>query len=159
VPGNLHPRLARKIDTLLPSPVFTLPTSVVQPTSDPAARVGSLADRNLLRGKQVGRASSQEVAKALGEAAAEQPAAHRPDHPRWQGQAPLWYYLLKESELVAQGNHLGPVGGRIVGDVILGLLEAHKSSYLHQSNQNPPLFRPSPPFTDTPGQFTIADFL
>jgi hypothetical protein len=158
VPGQNTPQMARKIDALLPSPVFTLPDSVVPPTSDPAARVGSLADRNLLRGKQVGLASGQEAAKALDETPLTNQQLGVFDDPRWQGQAPLWYYLLKESELVAQGEHLGPVGGRIVGEVILGLLERDKSSYLHNSNQNPP-FKPDAPFTATPGQFTMADFL
>jgi hypothetical protein len=159
VPGKPAPQMARKIDALLPSPVFSLPESVVPPTSDPAARVGSLADRNLLRGKQVGLASGQEVAKALGETPLSNQQLGVPDDPGWNGQAPLWFYLLKESELVAQGDHLGPVGGRIVGEVILGLLEAHLSSYLHQRNQNPSPFKPAAPFTDTPGQFTMADFL
>ena len=36
---------------------------------------------------------------------------------------PLWYYVLKEAEVVADGLHLGPVGGRIVAEVFLGLLQ------------------------------------
>ena len=35
---------------------------------------------------------------------------------------PLWYYVLKEAEVVADGLHLGPVGGRIVAEVFVGLL-------------------------------------
>ena len=42
---------------------------------------------------------------------------------RWQGKAPLWFYVLKEAELVHGGRRLGPVGGRIVAETILGLLE------------------------------------
>ena len=37
---------------------------------------------------------------------------------------PLWYYVLKEAEVMEGGLHLGPVGGRIVGEVIIGLLLA-----------------------------------
>ena len=159
VPGKPAPQMARKIDALLPSPVFSLPESVVPPTSDPAARIGSLADRNLLRGKQVGLASGQEVAKALGETPLSNQELGVPDDPGWDGQAPLWFYLLKESELEAQGDHLGPVGGRIVGEVILGLLARDKGCYLHQSKQQSSAWKPAPPFTDTPGQFTMADFL
>ena len=159
VPGKPAPQMARKIDALLPSPVFSLPESVVPPTSDPAARVGSLADRNLLRGKQVGLASGQEVAKALGETPLSNQELGVPDDPGWNDQAPLWFYLLKESDLVAGGDHLGPVGGRIVGEVILGLLARDKGCYLHQSKQQSSAWKPAPPFTDTPGQFTMADFL
>ena len=41
--------------------------------------------------------------------------------PGWKSKAPLWFYILKESELLG-GKKLGPVGGRIVAEVILGLL-------------------------------------
>jgi hypothetical protein len=45
---------------------------------------------------------------------------------------PLWYYILKEAELKAkpEGGRLGPVGSRIVGDVIGSALRADPSSYL-----------------------------
>jgi hypothetical protein len=33
---------------------------------------------------------------------------------------PLWYYVLKEAEVVENGERLGPLGGRIVAEVILG---------------------------------------
>ena len=36
---------------------------------------------------------------------------------------PLWYYVLKEAEVVADGLQLGPVGGRIVAEVFIGLLQ------------------------------------
>lgn len=29
---------------------------------------------------------------------------------------PLWFYVLREADVVANGEHLGPVGGRIVAD-------------------------------------------
>jgi hypothetical protein len=120
---------------------------------------GSLADRNLLRGKQVGLASGQKIATQLGVPPLTNQQLGIEHDPGWNDQAPLWFYLLKESELAAQGNHLGPVGGRIVGEDILGLLEAHQSSYLHQSSQKGTPFKPASPFTDTPGQFTMAGFL
>jgi hypothetical protein len=43
---------------------------------------------------------------------------------------PLFYYLLKEAELHAEGLTLGLMGSHIVGDVILGALEADPDSYL-----------------------------
>ena len=43
---------------------------------------------------------------------------------------PLWYYVLKEAELVEDGLRLGPVGGRLVGEVIVGLLQSDPASYL-----------------------------
>jgi len=38
--------------------------------------------------------------------------------------------FLKEAELMEDGLRLGPVGGRIVGAVFVGLLKADESSYL-----------------------------
>ena len=43
---------------------------------------------------------------------------------------PLWYYVLKEAELLADGLRLGPVGARIVAEVFIGLLQTDPGSYL-----------------------------
>ena len=48
----------------------------------------------------------------------------------FQSSTPLWYYVLKEAQQVADGLHLGPVGGRIVAEVLIGLLETDSNSYL-----------------------------
>ena len=47
-----------------------------------------------------------------------------------QSSTPLWYYVLKEAEQVADGLRLGPVGGRVVAEVLIGLLETDSNSYL-----------------------------
>ena len=77
----------------------TLPPTVVAPT---AGAIISLAERNLLRGKRLGLPSGQDVATAMGLHAAHQRAAgpHRPPSWKRQGKAPLWYYILKEAELL-----------------------------------------------------------
>ena len=75
--------------------------------------------------------------------------------PGWGGQAPLWYYILKEAEIGHGGQQLGAVGGRIVGEVLLGLLEKDKNSFLRQD----PLFRPAPPIAPAVGTFKMADLL
>ena len=43
---------------------------------------------------------------------------------------PLWYYILAEAKALAGGLHLGPVGGRIVAETLIGLLRADPTSYL-----------------------------
>ena len=43
---------------------------------------------------------------------------------------PLWYYTLAEAQHMAGGLHLGPVGGRIVTETLIGLLRADPTSYL-----------------------------
>ena len=44
---------------------------------------------------------------------------------------PLWYYILAEAKVVMGGLSLGPVGGRIVAETLIGLLRADPSSYLN----------------------------
>jgi hypothetical protein len=46
----------------------------------------------------------------------------------WTGETPLWYYILREAAVKASGNRLGPVGGRIVADVLVGLLDRDPAS-------------------------------
>ncbi len=71
---------------------------------------------------------------------------------------PLFYYVLKEAELMADGLHLGPVGGRIVAEVMLGLLELDPDSYL---NARPRRWQPTLPDRHgvASGDFRMVDFL
>jgi hypothetical protein len=45
---------------------------------------------------------------------------------------PLWLYILAESQIVHNGAKLGPVGSRIVAEVIGGLLLADNKSYYNK---------------------------
>ena len=69
--------------------------------------------------------------------------------------------MLKESALVPNndvgrntgGFHLGPVGGRIVGEVVIGLLQSDPASYVAKQ----PLWTPT---LQNPGTgFRMVDFL
>jgi hypothetical protein len=81
--------------------------------------------------------------------------------PGWNGEAPLWFYILKEAELVGdgtpegKGRTLGPVGGRIVAEVLVGLLQKDPNSYLYLN----PAWKPAAPVTPVKGRFTMADLL
>jgi hypothetical protein len=154
-PGGRKPR---KIDTKLSSPLATLPGSVVPPP-DPTIH---LAVRNTLRGKQVGLPSGQQVARAmrakvLSNAELDPNATLGLNGSGWGGEAPLWFYILKEAELLHNGEQLGPVGGRIMAETLVGLLQRDPNSYLYLDAA----WKPAPPIasTSTPGQFTFADLL
>ena len=54
-----------------------------------------------------------------------------------EGKAPLWYYVLAEAEQLQDGLRLGPVGGRIVAETILGILDSDKDSYFHERDWQP----------------------
>jgi hypothetical protein len=64
----------------------------------------------------------------------------------------LWFYVLREAQVKAGGEHLGPVGGRIVGEVIVGLIEGDSQSYLTQDPTWTPTYGSS-------GTFEMTDLL
>ncbi len=140
---------ARKIDPILSAPLFELPDP------PPPSELRSLAERNLKRGSRVGLPSGQDVALAMGLQALTNAELGMPDDPGWEDQAPLWYYVLKEAELAAGGRRLGPVGGRIVAEVLVGLLLLDRTSYLSRKAD----FTPEPPIAPEPGKFLMVDLL
>ena len=72
----------------------------------------------------------------------------------WKSETPLWYYILREAEVRHNGEHMGGVGGRIVAEVLLGLIDEDPTSYLNAESA----WRPMLPAAQ-PGDFTIADLL
>jgi len=122
--------LAHLIDTKVSKALYNLPDSVV---AHIAGAILALPERNLLRGKRLGLPSGQAVAGYMKSKLAAMPTpltnaqldpdgAFKLGDPGWGGQAPLWFYCLRETEL-GGGTKLGPVQGRIVAEVILGLLQ------------------------------------
>ena len=152
VPGGPAPRnVFRKIDSLISPNLFILPVGpVVAPADTPV--VQSLPLRNLLRGARLGLPSYQEVAANMGIAPLSNDMLGLTD-PGWGGKAPLWYGILKESEILQNGQRLGPTGGRIVAEVVLGLIDLDDDSYF---NADKPWV---PNDGATPGTFFMSDLL
>lgn len=124
------PQPASEIDTKVSPDLLDLP---FVPKSQPPER-RSLASRNLVRGRRLGLPSGQAVARALDLPVLESEdvgwdealAAHgRPP----DGETPLWYYVLGEAEVETGGEKLGPVGGRLVAEVLVGLIETDPTSF------------------------------
>jgi hypothetical protein len=65
---------------------------------------------------------------------------------------PLWFYILKESGL-AGGQQLGPVGGQIVAEVLLGLLKGDSHSFVNAR----PGWKPT--FGSKACKFTLSDLV
>ena len=152
VDPNFPARKPRRIDTKLSLPLSSLPGSVVPPP-DPSI---DLAVRNTLRGKHVGLPSGQQIARAMKVPVLSNAALGLSNDPGWGGEAPLWYYILKEAELPPNdAQRLGAVGGRIVAEVLVGLLQKDPNSYLYLD----PAWRPSPPIAPAAGQFGFVDLL
>ncbi|MEV0717252.1 peroxidase family protein [Asanoa sp. NPDC050611] len=124
VPGHPPAQRAKRLDGRLAASLIGLPEQVTGAVD--AAAYRSLAVRDLLRGETTGLPSGEEVAELLGEPAlSDEELAHD-----WPTGTPLWFYILKEAEHRGNGDRLGPVGGRIVAEVLIGLLRADRSSYL-----------------------------
>ena len=138
--GGPPPQLSRRIDTKLTGSFARLPVAV-----DPGRR--SLALLDLLRGRALGLPSGQAVAAAMGASVPDSTLA-------LHGDTPLRYYVLREAEILEKGHRLGPAGGRIVAEVLLGMLAGDPGSFLHAS----PAWRPELP-GEHPGHFTMADLL
>lgn len=49
---------------------------------------------------------------------------------------PLWFYVLKEAEQLGNGETLGPLGGRLVAETLIGLILKDDQSYWAQSGSD-----------------------
>ena len=109
VAGHPAAQRAKRIDARLPASLIALPTQISG--SEPGTDYASLANRDLQRGQAVGLASGEAIARRLGVpplSPEEVGLAER----GWTGETPLWFYILKEAEVLHAGEQLGPVGGR-----------------------------------------------
>ncbi len=121
------PQSTNRIDTSMSLPLHKLPG---QPEGDRSK--ASLAFRNLKRSVELSLPSGEWVARAMGE----EPI----DSVHTRGRTPLWFYVLEEALEQQQGKRLGNVGGRIVAEVLLGLLAGDPLSYQRvQPNWKPEL--------------------
>lgn len=158
IPGLPQP--SYKLDAQLANPLGELPKSVAEKEQITTLSPGEtqeeneklaqdLAARNLFRGKRLGLPSGQDVSLAMGitpltdaelfggEDVEKLKQSTRED---LAGRAPLWFYVLKESEVRMKSAQLGPVGGRIVAEVLIGLLDGDPLSFLGvQPNWTPTL--------------------
>ena len=136
VDGAPTAQRAKKIDGRLVAPLIALPVALTG--AGGGEEFHSLAVRDLERGQGVGLPSGEAVARRLGE-----PPLTRDEvgvaRAGWTGETPLWFYILREADVREDGNRLGPVGGRIVGEVLTGLIDLDPDSVRYA----PPAWRPS----------------
>jgi hypothetical protein len=123
--GDGKVRKNKRIDTHLSTVLLDLP-------GIPGGEPQSLASRNLLRHLTFKLPSGQAVAKAMGVPPMPAAAFNSLKPLNLDERTPLWYYVLLEAEKLTDGKHLGPVGGRIVAEVFIGVLQGDPQSYLSQ---------------------------
>ena len=162
-------QFAYRIDTSLVDPLKHLEPVV-------SNKPFSLAQRNLERGWRLGLPSGQSVAKAMriprekrlsdediliGKAVEDEPKGNILDvaDGAFENNCPLWTYILAEAmhnaEPSKEGGEidtpkLGPVGGRIVAEVFLGLMFGDPNSFLSVD----PLWKP-----DSGSDYRLRDFV
>jgi hypothetical protein len=164
-------QFAYRLDTSLVNPLHDLPPSI-------ASNPPSLPLRNLERGWRLGLPSGQSVAHAMRIKPMEDTeillgqGVDAPDKPLpnilsvsnvFAKNCPLWTYILAEAmnfkepvHLPVKGNvtvqtpRLGPVGGRIVAEVFLGLMFGDSNSLLRLSPDWQPKQGP---------EFALKDFV
>jgi hypothetical protein len=145
------------IDLRISTPLFLLPVGTIAGFQD--GQPISLPQRNLLRQVTWSLPSGQKIAREID--------AEPVNVPQFDGlkswnfdlerSTPLWAYCLHEAFALEGGLHLGPVGGTIVGEVIIGLLQLDPRSYLAAD----PGWEPTLPQRDgrVTGEFRMVDFL
>jgi hypothetical protein len=150
---------SKKIDSRLSPPLFTMPGGA--PGTQPGLNSGSptnpesLAQRNLLRSLVLDLPSGQAMARRVGAPVLtpDQLADLKQFNAGFERSTPPWFYMLKEAELVTNGDRLGPLGGRIVAEVIIGILQGDRFSFLNAN----PNWRPE--LANDKGEFFMADLL
>jgi hypothetical protein len=171
-------QLAYRIDTSVVNPLSQLPPAV-------AANPASLAQRNLERGWRLGLPTGQHVAHAMGikpmdddqiligkgvdtPDKGEEPKSIITVSEVFKKNCPLWTYILAEAmhfqetvktptkEAVSISTpRLGPVGGRIVAEVFLGLIFGDNHSLLSLE----PNWQPKDKIGNPVPNFALKDFV
>lgn len=127
VPGRPPAQRAKPIDGRLPRSLIELPEVITGEVDVAAYR--SLATRDLERGQGTGLPSGEAVAELMGADVLSEEELGLRQH-GWEGETPLWLYILRESSARQDGDRLGEVGGRIVAEVLHGIVAADPESYL-----------------------------
>jgi len=115
------------MDGALPRSLIELPQAITGAVDDVACR--SLAARDLERGQGTGLPSGEAVAELIGAGPLTENELDLRRH-GWHGETPLWLYVLRESSARHDGDRLGEVGGRIVAEVLYGVIMLDPESYL-----------------------------
>jgi Animal haem peroxidase len=161
--GKGRTQKSYKIDTSLVDPLGNLPPEI-------ARTMPSLAERNLVRGLNMGLPSGQAVSRYMGiepitdkdlkvgKATVSDSKTNKSIieiDASFEDNAPLWYYILAEAQHCSfKGKDtdtiiLGPVGKRIVAEVFIGLLLGDSQSFISLN----PTWKPFD------GTFTIRDLV
>jgi hypothetical protein len=158
-------QVAERFDVFMNETLFNLPLIV--------ANTASLAERNLLRGKTFNLPTGQDLARAFGIPEEEiltrtkgNMIIQTQDFPVitandlnhletiFGDTTPLFYYGLKDNHVNGNGEHLGSLSSKVIGETILCLMKNNPNSYFNNG------FRPVAGQFGcvTSGVYTFAEF-
>ena len=143
------PQLSKRIAPYVAHTLIDLPESIVGPTPQPEYH--SLACRDLLRARALGLPSGETIARHIGARPLSEDEVGLKEH-GWTCETPLWYYILREAEAQHRGERLGDVGGRIVAETLVGIVDADPTSFRSADRS----WKPTLP-TRHDGRFTLPD--
>lgn len=128
------------IDTKCNEVIYDLPESTIP---DEIRLVNNLAKRNLIRSDSLGLCAGEDLAACYAEyygsvvtpltpEQVEPCKEHWPVFQRDCGnfRTPLWYYILREAEVLGTDGRLGPLGSLLVAEVILSGIYYAEYSFL-----------------------------
>ena len=141
-------RNTRLIDTRLAPPLHMLPNEQMGTTKV----LRNLPRRNLRRSQLLSIPSAQACIEgfqqhkiSIPQLSAAQLTAGLDDTtlpPSLQADTPLWFYILKEAEVLNKGMRLGPLGTRIVAETLVGLIWYGTGTYRSQSGSDRGVWHP-----------------
>ncbi|TFV99463.1 peroxidase [Oxalobacteraceae bacterium OM1] len=158
--GDGNVRSNKRIDGKISSVLMALPGARAPAPGLPPDGLQSLPARTLTRHVDFGLPSGQAIAEKMHMPVLDADQLHDVAHLSLDNRhtmdksTPLFYYVLKEAEVMEDGLRLGPVGAQVVGEVFVGILEADRASYLSRK----PDWKPSLPSAKK-GSFTMRDLL
>ena len=135
---GINPEIALRIDTSIIPELFDIPSfalkAFVQLREKEPEAIPSLPLRTMKRGVASQLPSGQSARRALSEReiATGGCAWANLIECELEENTPLWYYILLEAEISEAGLRLGPVGSRLVAEVIEGALWADPESFLRK---------------------------
>jgi hypothetical protein len=149
-PTEPTPQASKRIDAVYSRGLMHLPPQLTGILAQPEH--AALAYRDIQRGAVLGLPAGEAVAEALGVPPLDREQLGLPNDLCRDG-TPLAYYIQREAMVQHNGEYLGAVGGRVLAEVVLGLLLADPTAYLHTQ----PDWQPTLPAAD--GTFRLADLL
>lgn len=119
--GDGKVQFAKALDTKIANSFHRIPFIS---SDDPFEK--SLPFRNLKRGVSYQLPSGEQLAQRL---QYEPVWVEETAQLNLQG-TPLWYYILREAEILGEGEHLGPVGSTLLGECFFTILRHDDRSYM-----------------------------